>query len=558
MGCINSIRYSLNPLNGVSIVGAPPGYLPLYSALVAYFAILFNLSTIHAMLYFSMIIAFFSIILYYLIGREIFGNELALLVPLLSFIPSQLVLKYSPFTHAIMLPIFLLFLYRLFFKDFSIKNAVFLGITIGLIGLSHAVIFTEVVIITGIFSLYKTIKFNPFDKIIRKEYSTLFNFAIVFLVAGLVSFVVALPQQYKPLFVFGGKSTYEYTHWNSRDLSTVGQQISFFFKDFLFEDILMHYNAYAIIITLFMLFGLFSLFFIKNKSNEVKFISVLFIAYIITKNHYLLTESILGMHFVPSNMYNLASPLVAILGFSMVLQLFVKNKEHIKWVIIGCVFMVLSFQTVSAYKDKDSQWNVTARNPISPHLTELQNYLLNNSKADDIILTTNELGFAINALTGRKLLTSRRAQNGAYFDMDKNSLDAAIILYGNKTDEKIKLIKKHNIKYLYWDFYWVQSEYYFDEGGKITGWFDPIILIYNVDYENILKVYNISYFRQTTWIDPALRGSLYKKLDLLFVSPTNYRTTQKPWKEDLDQYLKEVWSYSYQGEKVAVLYKIEI
>jgi hypothetical protein len=42
------------------------------------------------------------------------------------------------------------------------------------------------------------------------------------------------------------------------------------------------------------------------------------------------------------------------------------------------------------------------------------------------------------------------------------------------------------------------------------------------------------------------------------VSPQNYRSFEKPWARDLDNYLEEVWNYSYEGKIIAKIYKLKL
>jgi hypothetical protein len=567
MGCINSIRYSHDFLNGISIPGAPAVYLPLYGAIVAVFAGLFSLTTVQAMLYFSIIISISSIILYYILGREIFDNELALLLPLIAYPMMALTLKYSPFTQQIMFPLFLIFIFRLFFRKFCIKNAAFLGIVIGLTGLSHTIIFIEFVLIFCVFAAHRTFSMKPWKKIKDRDYRPIKDFVVCIAVVGLIATAIAMIYWYKPIFQFGGKSTTEYTHWNAFDLSTPVMQIKYLFSHFIWNGLLLFFDSYSTIVTLAALFGVFCIIFMKNRTPQMRFIGVLLVAYIIVKCHYLITENLFYMNFAPDHMPDPARPLLAVLGFGILVKMAFEKFENealksmAKWVIIAVIFLVLISQVIGSYRGRENSWNAYAKTQLSPHFTELGNYIDANTNVNDVILTTNELGFAVNALTGRKLVVGRRAHNGGFLDLDQNNRDAAIILYGNDDAERLNLIKRYNIKYVYWDFYWVQSEYQYSQTGQLQGMFDPLAMIYSKDYEDALKNYNISYTRQVTWIDPALKADYFKKLDILFVSPENYRNAERPWGRELDAHLKEIWSYKYTDQsgamqKIAVLYQV--
>jgi len=103
----------------------------------------------------------------------------------------------------------------------------------------------------------------------------------------------------------------------------------------------------------------------------------------------------------------------------------------------------------------------------------------------------------------------------------------------------------------------MNSEWSTDDQGNIVGKFDPLLVPYDVSYENKLKENNISYAVDYFWFDPAYQGEDVPKLKGIVISPDNYYNFTHPWKPDIDKYLEEVWSYDYQGQKMAVLYKIK-
>jgi len=220
--------------------------------------------------------------------------------------------------------------------------------------------------------------------------------------------------------------------------------------------------------------------------------------------------------------------------------------------------LISEFKSLPSPLVNTDKWIQVGKQPLSQDILETKKWILSNAGINDIFLSTNELSFALNALTGRKVMITRRSQNSPFLDIDQREADAAIILYGNNSKKRKELLKKYDIKYLYWNNYWIQSEYYFDNQGKITGWFDPIIVKDIKNYRSYFDNYNISYFSLNNWIDPAIKGEKIRKYDLLFVSPQNYRSFEKPWVEDLDNYLKEVWNFKYENQTLARIYEIKI
>jgi len=275
--------------------------------------------------------------------------------------------------------------------------------------------------------------------------------------------------------------------------------------------------------------------------------------------HYFLTEPILNTYFVPAYMviFLLSIPITLLILFAIEVM-GINYKRYNKYIIATILILLILSQVYILKSQQEDKWVQAGKTELSPQLIDLQKWIINNTDVNDVFLSTKEIGFALNALTGRKLVVSRRAQNSPFIDFNSREADVAIILYGNNDIKRKELIKKYNIKYIYWDYYWIQSEYYFDKGGNITGWFDPLLVQDSIDYRDYFDKYNVSFFYQHTWLDPSLKSEDFKKLDLLFISPENYYNATHPWKPDLDLYLEEVWIYKQNGEKIAILYKIKI
>jgi len=389
---------------------------------------------------------------------------------------------------------------------------------------------------------------------------------------AVIGVAIAMLWWYKPIFVYHGQMSPHYMDWNSSGLSTFHEQISFFWDTF--KNMFFNFSdlKYAIL-SIFSILGIVSLFLIKDKDkNHVRYIKFAFISSIIILLHYFITQNILGTNFAPAYIsYLLVTPcsiIIACLGVYFLYHL-IPDKEHKEnnhnnmnvWryvLLIGILVLIAIGQITEYTAWKENQWYKAGVNPLPEYLNSLKNYLVKNTNVDATILTTKEVGFAVNSLTGRKLLISRRAHNDPFIEMDSRELAAAIILYGNNTELKKTLIRQYNISYLYWDYYWIQSEYNINAQGQITGWFDPMLMFDNASKKKLLTDNNVNYVVQNTWVDPAIKGDSIKTFDLIFITPNNYHNFTNPWNPELNPYLTEVWSYSDAGNRMAALYKINI
>lgn len=568
LGSTFHIASSINPLHwfeSANVVGALPMQLPIYGVSVSLLVWIFGMDPMAAELGFSYIIIVLSCILMYILANKLLKDKtIALLTPL-AFIPIGFfpIIKYSLFTQLVTMLWFFICLIN-FYHKVDFKNSIWLGISFGLASLSHGVAFIAVswtclfvFLDMLLFQFRKEKKFN-WDEIKRfwkEKY-------IYFIIMGAIGAGLALCYWWKPIFVYHGKTKLGDQDWSMASLSLVKVQFDTLFytlKNYLFNFSTIKSG----ILTVLLYPGLFVLLFSKNK-EYARLLKIMLLAAVTIVFSYFITQPLLGTNFVPSQLERFL--LIAFLCITSFLGLkYLANqsffqKQNLMYFMIFAIMILLVVSAVGEYNIvKEDQWHKTGMQEMSPHYQSLQNYLLKNTHVNDIILSTNEVSFAVNAISGRKIVNSRRGHNDKFLDFDAEEIKAAIILYGNNTAKKIELIKDKDIKYLYWDFYWIPSEYTFDEKGNIINWYDPFVFRYPEKYGPILQENGIKYFQQHTWLDPTAKGNeQIVKYDLLFVSPENYRSAEKPWKADLDPYLEEVWSYTNNGQKIAILYEIKI
>jgi hypothetical protein len=247
------------------------------------------------------------------------------------------------------------------------------------------------------------------------------------------------------------------------------------------------------------------------------------------------------------------TPLLGGLALAALTSFVKKFKDYILIAVL-LTLMILSILQFNSYIKTD-RWIAAGKTDLPVNLAEMQKWVLANTKVNDVFISTNELSFALNALTGRKEVSGRRAHNSMFLDSDKRYAAAAVMLYGNDTQKRKELLKEYSVKYLYWDYYWMQSDFVFDKDGKLTSWFDPLMFIETPEYDALLSAYNITAIKQHTWLDPTVREENMKKYDVLIITPNQFDMAH-PWHPDLDNYLQEVWNYSQGNTVISRIYKI--
>jgi hypothetical protein len=454
---------------------------------------------------------------------------------------------------------FFLYLCVVFMEDKKVWNSIWLGIMYGVVGLTHNVAFIAASFFLAIMLVYIFITDLRKDKGSWKRNLWLLAIPVV------IGVPIALLWWYSPIFVHMGKTANNFSDWTN-PLWQGKQQFEFFWGT-IKGNFLSISSIRAAAWSLFNLLGILGLFIVKDR-EKVRMVRLFVISSLVITMHYLVTQALFGFNLVPHYM----DSLILLPTFAMLFALgayvlfsFIHSNisgkllkiifEYAFYLILAVLVLLVSFKTMSDVKS-DTFFSAGKSEPPA-YLLSLRDYFEDNSvSVYDTVLTTKELGFSLNAMTGRKLLTSRWGHTDPFFDLQDRELASAIILYGEDLEARKELLRKYGIKYLYWDYYWIRSEYYVNEQGQVTGWFDPLMVFYSKEREDLLKANNVSYILQNTWPDPALKSDNFKKYDLILISPENYQNETHPWKEGLEPYLEEAWSYSQGGTEIAKLYKI--
>ncbi len=561
LGNVNHIYYGGNWFGSSNVLDSEPGYLPLYSILAAGFSKISGLEPMYGMFYFSLALLLLSLIFTYLLLAKLFSDKkTAILGGFLYFmVSSALIVKYSKFSGLVMMPIYFYFLV-LTFEDYKIKNALILGLILGLIGISHTIAFLGalgmLVLFALYFGLFKEFSFREMKiKIVKGEFKKVF---MVFVIVFIIGFVMSLFYLYRPLFVHGLEQSLHYIEWNGLDFSNAG--VKWDFLKTQIKNVFFNFGSiYASILSLLAIFGLI-LFSLSKKNNyQSKALKVLLIGFFIATFHYFITM-LFGTNFYPERMTDFMWYFFALFLICYSLKYMFQKipSKHGVYVLILLLIIVGIYQYSGFMEYKfTNRWLEAGRGNIDSKYLAMNEFIINNTDINDVFLSSNELGFALNSLTGRKLLTTRRAQNSPFLDMDERVRAGAAILYGNNDSLRRQMLEKYNIKYLYWDSGWLQTEYQFNEKG-IVGKFDPLLLFDSYENENFLNENGIKYFKDKAYVDPAMQGKEYKEFDLLFILP-NMRQ-EHPWNDNLDKYLKDFFIIRNDetDEIIARVYEVNI
>lgn len=541
-----------------SLYDALPTYMPVYPWIISLITKITGLDALHGMFYTSIIFKLLSILLWVVFFRLLFKGKLpmiALGVAMILF-SNIIILKYTTFALAIMLPIFLSSLW-IFYNARSTKNSILFGVVYGLSSLTYTIFFVGITLMIVMLFIYDLYRYsleknrNTTLKSISKEYLTVF----------LVSLPLILIYWYEPIFVHHLHMYYNRSKLDFPDFSKSSVAIGFLFET-LKKIFFNSKGIYEIFISLLNILGVIMLFFYKDDKLR-NFILFYFISSLAITFSYFITEPLFDSNFIPYRMnlffINSSILLLELYGIYAIFNL-LKLSMRTTWFtvfILGMVFLIHGYMSFSG--QTKSKWYQRGLQPTNPIFTSVGEYIREHSTVEDVILTTKELGFAINSVSGNKLVTGRWAQNGSpYTDLSQRDVDTSRILYGKNDEIRRDLLKKYNVKYVFWSNYWVPSEFTFNRKGKVVGIYDPLIAFDKPIYRHQLEREKIYFLKTRFWLDPSARKKTIRQYDILITSPQNYRRASKPWTRDLDGLLKKVWNYRVGDHEAAALYKVEI
>ncbi len=559
MGAVNNVKYGGSALGGSNLNEGGPGYFVLYAYIVGNLARMFGLDAMSAMFYFSEVVLVLSLLISYLFVYCLFRRKEVALIGALLYVQITRfpVIKYTDFAQILVFPVFLYALLY-FFRERTIRSAALLGAAFGIFSLSHGV----ALLVAGSAGMMVFAYLFFIQHLKKGEHGMMLDYAsirkdlyrnatLAAVVFG-VGLSIAMLYWYGPVFKNHLKVENTLHMSSGTDFWNPAVQANFVggtLRGLFFSDWVSALRLLGI--ALFLL--------VKKYTDGMKFAVLMFGTFLLLLYHFLLTIPLLNTHFLPNHMLFFgALPFLLPALFSLcVLADMGRIKRYSAFMfLLLTAYIVYSQSSAWDAKIKEDRWVQVGFAEQQPNMQSLRDWVASNTGVNDVFLSSNELSFALNALTGRKVVTTRKAQNYPFIDIDARAADAAVILYGNNTRLRVDLLKKYKVTYLYWDYYWIQSEYSFDNNGRMVGTFDPLMVFEKPYYHAYFNGSNVSYFKMYTWPDPAGRDESVRKYDLLFVVPNQWNW-QHPWSNQLDPYLREVWNYTQDGQVISRVYEIK-
>ena len=551
-GCIRSILATGDPMASCSCSGALPGYLPLYGTVAAVVSRVTGLPVVNTMFLLSVLLHAASVLaVARVVGRHVSPGAGIVTAALWAVVQQGPALHYTEFTELLVVPIFFDALLR-WLDEPRAPRAVYLGLTLGALGYSHAVAFIGAVMVTGLCAVARLVLHMRDDGPAAAARTSAIGLAIAGAGAAL-----ALGYWFRPIFVYHGHTSLHYAEWNGGPiLVTFMDRLRFLggwmARPFKFE------GWSVVVLDLLFVAGAIALI---PKATRLRFtpIVVAALATLAWMLHFFVTMPLLRTHFVPDYVRRMlgASVVVLVAGVPVTLALERLTRQTRAVAMFVAVAAACGALFVGATSAADHEDMADAREPQPPQFESLATWAAANTRPIDVLLSTNELSFAWAALTGRKTLVSRRAQNDAFLDLDQRNADAAVILYGRDDALRRERLAHWQVRWLLWSTDWADGEFV-ERGGLRIATIDPLGWFSDAARDSAVSLAGVQLEHEHTWVDPALQSPDIPRFDLTRVAPANYTRPERPWSPALDTLLEEAWHHDEDGHRMATLYRVRM
>ncbi len=500
-GFIESVVQGFMPWEDGYYLGELQYYPWLYFAVLGFLAKFLSFNVDKLMIFFPLLTTSLMLFIHYKLADLLFKKELYVKFLYLFFIISSIVFigsKGTRFGEFVFLPASIYFFLKYELKHQHVRNLLYSGVFLGLTSLVHGSKFLIGLAFFGVYLLFdyfSNLKKNGFNGvwIYIKKYYSLFASAI------LVSLIYFLPLFFRygssrpnPVMQYG--DTY-ITHLGFGWLLTSLKNFFFNFSSFV-----------NVLISLFVVVG-FILLIMNFKRKESKILLSFFFTNLVILQHHQITRPLFAFWvFVPKlNYFVFFKPIFfafGIIGVYLIVKKF--SKQFVKFSYLLVFILVLSNLVVSYGNVREGRWFEHGTKADMTELHNIGDYFKTNLPNDKAILANDETSFGLQALSGKKVMITRRTHASYFVDINERIKDAVLIWYSNNITLQKELLDNYSIKYLYLD------QYFMNYPVKTSPEFEKELI------EN-----NILYVKQLTTLDPAQTIEKGFVTEMLIIPPQN-------------------------------------
>jgi len=233
---------------------------------------------------------------------------------------------------------------------------------------------------------------------------------------------------------------------------------------------------------------------LKNiKKANYRAVIIIFMSVFIATFHFFITKPLFNKWMEPGHVFTeiwVGQILLIILGVATVVQILSKLSGFDKKIMYGIIFVLVFIPAIfvgynNFNNDRWTQYGETM-DPSTQMVYDVGDWLIKNTNNNELVLANDESAFMINAISGKRVVFSRRVHASYFEDVDQKYADGVVMLFGQNKSMTQELLKKYNVKYVYMDSMLVSS---------------PIIV--NLKYEQYMRENGINYTIQDVRWDPS-------------------------------------------------------
>ena len=275
---------------------------------------------------------------------------------------------------------------------------------------------------------------------------------IILVIPIFIAILIPLLIHYLPLMIHYGSSSPNPVYMYG-DLSIEHQTI---FRD-VFGQIKMFFNFKSIVFFAMGILAFIGLIFsCTSKSKKFSFLKKYYFFNFIARLHHYITKPLIGKWAFPHKMslYKFVMPVFIMTGLVLIVKYLNKKKKLFgNLVLVLFIILLLIYVPSKVNQYNNDQWIQYGKimDPGTQMIYDVGDHLKNIMSNEETILANDESSFALMALSGKKVVSSRRTHASYYVDIDKRIADTAIILYGNNNNLRKELISFYKISYFYED-----------------------------------------------------------------------------------------------------------
>ena len=492
----------------------------LFHVLVAFMSLLFGITVLKAFIFFPIIITILAGVIFYFLVLKLTGSKTISLVSALLWMVMSIPSSHpTTFSAKVIIPFFALML----FSADTRNKKILAGIAYGLAGLAHVTAFLGASLIILFYFIYKVIEKEKAGKINYAE--RIKNQVIFFLPIAVIGILIAMLYWWAPIFVYHGQTPNNWQEYGS--IGVANLNISWILKSFGN----VFFNTSGVLPFVISIISLLGVYIALTHLRKFNFMIILLVASLAGIIHPWLTMPLFGTSFgfyrFPEIVLLPAAALFFGIGALIIFNSFrnENTKKLVLAVLIGLV--VVNFYSVYAKYDND-QWTKVGRSitPDTGLMFAASDFFIQNTGVNDVILASNgESEFAINALTGRKVVYMRSTHASPYADVNKRVADSAIILYGDNETLRKQLLEEYHATYFFFEPFSAQAA-----GTCVQAWdsfenpqaegYTYYCMKTSPEYKSYLEANGVETKIVNARLDPANANA--PKLDLLLIKPKQF------------------------------------